>query len=242
MTRPDLVAMALLCAMLGAMLGGSALGVREAYRAPEVIAHAAAPADAGAPAETDPEDHGDGVMTVDTQDDADAGIDDEGEDISSAPHAAVPTAPTAPRAALVRRRDPHMVTSDDVPAGPAQGYVNGRPVRIVVTRLDGKPVETHTAEVFLRMRAAAQRDHINLRIVSGFRTMAHQQALYRAYRHGHGSLAAVPGQSNHQSGHALDLNTSTPGVRAWLDRNGRRFGFRRTVPQEAWHWEWWPGS
>ena len=97
----------------------------------------------------------------------------------------------------------------------------------------------HTAAAYTRMRAAALRDRVQLRIVSGFRTMAHQQALYRAYRHGRGNLAAVPGQSNHQSGHALDLNTSTPGVLRWLDRNARRFGFRRTVPTEAWHWEWW---
>lgn len=131
------------------------------------------------------------------------------------------------------------VTSDHVPAGPAQGYVDGRATRITVTRLDGKPVEVRTAMAFERMRAAAARDRITLRIVSGFRTMEHQQALYAAYRRGRGNLAARPGESNHQSGHALDLNTSSPGVLAWLNRHGARFGFRRTVPSENWHWEWW---
>lgn len=131
------------------------------------------------------------------------------------------------------------VTSDSVPAGPAQGYVDGRPTRITVTRLDGKPVEIHTAIAFERMRAAAQRDGVTIRINSGFRTMEHQQALYAAFRRGTGNLAAVPGASNHQSGHALDLNTATAGVLPWLQRNARRFGFRRTVPSEPWHWEYW---
>jgi hypothetical protein len=131
------------------------------------------------------------------------------------------------------------ITSDHVPAGPAQGFVEGRAVRITVTRIDGKPVEVRTALAFERMRAAAARDHVAIRIVSGFRTMEHQQALYAAYRRGRGNLAARPGESNHQSGHALDLNTSSPGVLPWLNRNAARFGFRRTVPSEAWHWEWW---
>lgn len=131
------------------------------------------------------------------------------------------------------------ITSDHVPAGPAQGFVEGRAVRITVTRLDGKPVEVRTALAFERMRSTAARDHVTIRIVSGFRTMEHQQALYAAYRRGRGNLAARPGESNHQSGHALDLNTSSPGVLPWLNRNAARFGFRRTVPSEAWHWEWW---
>jgi len=131
------------------------------------------------------------------------------------------------------------VTSDNVPAGPAQGFVDGRPTRITVTRMDGKPVEVHTAIAFERMRTAAQRDGVALRINSGFRTMEHQHALYAAFRQGRGNLAARPGESNHQSGHALDLNTATPGVFPWLQRNARRFGFRRTVPSEPWHWEYW---
>lgn len=78
---------------------------------------------------------------------------------------------------------------------------------------------------------------MNLRIVSGFRTQAEQEALYRLYRAGSGNLAARPGYSNHQDGKALDLNTRDPGVYAWLTRNGARFGFKRTVPSERWHWE-----
>ena len=56
------------------------------------------------------------------------------------------------------------------------------------------------------------------------------------------NLAAKPGYSNHQSGHALDLNTSDTGVLALAQRARRKFGFERTVPTETWHWEWWGGG
>lgn len=52
-----------------------------------------------------------------------------------------------------------------------------------------------------------------------------------------GNPAAPPGYSNHQSGHALDLNTSASGVYSWLSNHGRAYAFRRTVPSERWHWE-----
>lgn len=119
------------------------------------------------------------------------------------------------------------------------GYRDGRPVSIVVTMVDGKPVETRTASAFERMRAAAARAGLTLRVVSGFRTMEHQRALYAAFRAGRGNLAALPGHSNHQGGNALDLNVRGAGVLRWLDAHAREFGFRRTVARESWHWEFW---
>ena len=249
-SRVGLVALAAVCASLGGLLGGSAVGVMQASAPPAVAVQVVAAADAGATTdgallssqETDPETTGDGVMDDLDEPPSDAGaVIIPAEAMAGALMAAGATAATAPAptGAVARRRDPSVITSDDVPEGPAQGYVEGRAMRIMVTRLDSKPVEVHTAAAYSRMRDAASHDRVTLHIVSGFRTMAHQQALYRAYRRGRGNLAAVPGQSNHQSGHALDLNTSTPGVLRWLERNARRFGFRRTVPTEAWHWEWW---
>ena len=120
---------------------------------------------------------------------------------------------------------------------PATGYSRGRPTQICVVTVDGKLVEYRTAEAFQAMRAAAARDGVRISIVSGFRTMDQQRYLYNLYLSGRGNLAARPGYSNHQSGLALDLNTSSGGVLNWLNRNGARFGFRRTVPSENWHWE-----
>jgi hypothetical protein len=121
----------------------------------------------------------------------------------------------------------------------ATGYSHGAAFTIHVVTVDGKPVEVATAHQYLRMKAAAANAGVYLRIVSGFRTMAEQQYLYNLYREGKGNLAAVPGYSNHQSGHALDLNTSDSGVYGWLTNHGGAWGFKRTVPSEIWHWEYW---
>jgi hypothetical protein len=50
--------------------------------------------------------------------------------------------------------------------------------------------------------------------------MDQQRHLYNLYTSGRGNLAARPGYSNHQSGLALDLNTSSSGVLNWLNNNG----------------------
>jgi hypothetical protein len=260
----ELLALSAFCIVIGGMLAGAVLGVLYAPMHPTTTAGPQPPSpprvrgmsdagavalashdrdamcdvdEAGASQEADPEIAGDGVM-----DD----LDDGPAEPLPPPSSSAPSGPPSPRPLLARSTPPtatprprRMITSDDVPEGPVEGYIHGRPVRITVTRIDGKPVEVHTAAAYRRMREAAQRDGITLRIVSGFRTMEHQQALYRAYRLGRGNLAAMPGHSNHQSGHALDLNTSAPGVFRWLTRHARRFGFRRTVPTEPWHWEWW---
>lgn len=125
------------------------------------------------------------------------------------------------------------------------GYVQGKPFEITVVTVDGKPVELATADAYIAMQAAAADDGVALKIVSGFRTMAEQQYLYNCYINcncNNCNLAAKPGYSNHQSGHALDLNSGAPGVDAWLKAHGGDFGFSATVPGEPWHWEWWGGG
>jgi hypothetical protein len=114
-------------------------------------------------------------------------------------------------------------------------YTNGRPSPIMVISIAGKPVAKAAGHAFLRLQAAARAEGIKVGLTSGFRTMEQQRYLYNCYRTGscnNGNLAARPGYSNHQNGRALDISTSD-----WLQRNGRRFGFVRTVPSEPWHWE-----
>jgi len=121
------------------------------------------------------------------------------------------------------------------------GYRSGTPFAITVITVDGRPVEAETARAYVAMQQAAGRAGVALRVVSGFRTMAEQERLYTCYTTcscNNCNQAAYPGTSNHQSGSALDLNTSSPGVLAWLNGHARAHGFRRTVPSEAWHWEW----
>lgn len=99
--------------------------------------------------------------------------------------------------------------------------------------------EVCTAQAFFKMATAAQQAGVTLLVNSGFRTDEEQSELYDLYRSGRGPLASRPGTSNHQSGHALDLDTRSPQVRRWLQRYAFRFGFRRTVASERWHYEYW---
>jgi hypothetical protein len=125
------------------------------------------------------------------------------------------------------------------------GYVQGNPFPITVVTVDGKKAEKSSANAYYVMAVAAANAGVNLKVVSAFRTMAEQTYLYNCYINcncNNCNLAAKPGYSNHQSGHAFDLNTSAAGVYAWLNANAGAYGFKRTVPSEAWHWEWWGGG
>ena len=125
------------------------------------------------------------------------------------------------------------------------GYTSGNAFTIKVVTVDGKKVEKATANAYYVMAQAAAAQGVTLKVVSGFRTMAEQQYLYNCYVNcncNNCNLAAYPGYSNHQSGHALDLNTSSAGVLTWLNAHGASYGFSRTVPSESWHWEWWGGG
>ena len=117
------------------------------------------------------------------------------------------------------------------------GFRNGRAFRVHVVEVDDCEVEVQTARAFARMRDAAARDGIRLLVWSGFRSNEKQAELYDAWRAGDGNLAAKPGFSNHQSGRALDLALQIDGAFDWLQKHARRYGFRRTVPGEPWHWE-----
>ncbi|CAF0953362.1 unnamed protein product [Didymodactylos carnosus] len=112
-----------------------------------------------------------------------------------------------------------------------------------------------TACSYDKIRTAALRDGVAIKISSGFRVLARQQYFYDCYitqQCNDGNFAAVPGTSNHGTGIALDLNTNcgkqtdekppaecqTSDVYQWLYENGHNYGFVRTVKSEPWHWEY----
>jgi D-alanyl-D-alanine carboxypeptidase len=145
--------------------------------------------------------------------------------------------------------EPSVETSQqalvDCSARADTGYRNGQAFSITVIHVDGKPVARETANHYVAMQRAAAGAGVALRISSGFRTMAEQQRLYACYvdcNCNNCNLAARPGYSNHQSGKALDLNTSASGVLGWLNAHASAYGFARTVSSEAWHWEWTGGG
>lgn len=126
------------------------------------------------------------------------------------------------------------------------------------TTRDGKRVEVEVAEAFDKLAAAFSRQFgLTLHVRSGTRTTAEQQRLYDLYKSGRGSLAAVPGTSNHEEGgptgpRALDVYdsgkdwgvTRAGSVRAnWLRRNALAIanfdpaGYRFSQV-EPWHIEY----
>jgi D-alanyl-D-alanine carboxypeptidase len=119
---------------------------------------------------------------------------------------------------------------------PAIGYRNGKKLKLALVQVGWAEVELKTAKAFLAMRDAALVDGVELVIRSGWRSHERQGWLYQAWKQGFGNKAAPPGYSNHQAGRALDIYLDEPTF-AWLEQHGRRFGFRRTVRGEPWHWE-----
>lgn len=118
------------------------------------------------------------------------------------------------------------------------------------------------ARAFVRMRAAAVGDGIELQLVSAFRSAEYQLGiLKRKLERGQAidqilRVSAAPGYSEHHSGRVVDL--TTPGYPAleeaferspafaWLMQRARAFGFVLSYPRgnphgiayEPWHWCW----
>lgn len=121
-------------------------------------------------------------------------------------------------------------------------------VNIVGFGAEMEQITIDTLEPYLRLKDAAAVDNIEISINSAFRTYARQVALFRAFKAGHGNLAAEPGTSHHQHGQAFDLNTlhnkfdGSDRVYEWLKRNAPQHGFIRTVSKESWHWEYRPAE
>jgi hypothetical protein len=118
-------------------------------------------------------------------------------------------------------------------------------VRIAAQHFTGSADNTMTkptACAFGKMAEAASKAGIRLTINSGFRTYERQVYFWNCYKSkkcNNGNLAATPGTSNHGFGYALDINTGATSTSTykWMASNASRFGFRRTVPSEPWHWE-----
>ena len=116
------------------------------------------------------------------------------------------------------------------------------------------------ARAWTEMCAGAQRDGIQLLVVSAFRSVDYQQALIARKLDKGQSIAdilkvnAAPGYSEHHTGLALDitapdcppLEQGFEQTRAfnWLKKHAERYGFRLSYPRnnphgimyEPWHW------
>lgn len=114
-------------------------------------------------------------------------------------------------------------------------FVNGRPRPLSVDPIgNGQFLRPDAARSFVELQSAARQNGVNFSARSGFRTMAHQEEIYRA-----DASAARPGYSNHQKGIAVDIRgIGGRGTTAdrWLRTNAASFGFRN-LPSEFWHYD-----
>ena len=116
------------------------------------------------------------------------------------------------------------------------------------------------AQAWHGMCAAAERDGVQLLVVSAFRSFDYQRALIQRKLDNGRDIAdilkinAAPGYSEHHTGRALDITTpdcapleqgfETTRAYAWLTQHAAQHGFRLSYPRdnphgisyEPWHW------
>jgi LAS superfamily LD-carboxypeptidase LdcB len=131
-----------------------------------------------------------------------------------------------------------LLNSSPAFARTATGWSKGRQKKIQLVYVGGVELEARTAKAFREMSRAARKKGIDLAIRSGFRSHDQQKELYARFRRGWGHMAAKPGFSNHQSGKAVDIDIDDYKVYEWLKKHAHKFGFKKTVRREAWHWEY----
>ena len=128
------------------------------------------------------------------------------------------------------------------------GYTNGDiPLKVLcaVAFAPSQHLRCDAAEALARLNAAYRVDFgHDLKISGSYRTLE-EQISTRAAK---GTMAAVPGTSNHGWGLAIDLDQAN-GYRsaqyAWLKANAMTYGWHHPVymdeggrgPHEPWHWE-----
>jgi zinc D-Ala-D-Ala carboxypeptidase len=134
------------------------------------------------------------------------------------------------------------VASSEEAARPPRAPKRSGLQRTLVPIPGGERLRKDAALAFQKMHDEASAEGIWLWAVSGHRSRAEQRYLYRLYRKGLGHRAARPGRSNHQRGTAVDVSVGDVSSEAygWLSAHACRFGFRRTVRSEPWHWEYRP--
>ncbi|MFT9846442.1 M15 family metallopeptidase [Aneurinibacillus sp. REN35] len=111
-----------------------------------------------------------------------------------------------------------------------------------------KQLRRSAARALEELFAQAKREKIDLKAVSGYRSYATQKAIFTRNAKQKGEAAAnrtsaYPGQSEHQTGLAMDISSASVGYALeqrlgktkegkWLAKNAHRFGFILRYPKE----------
>ncbi|MBC7742006.1 MAG: M15 family metallopeptidase [Bdellovibrionaceae bacterium] len=135
-------------------------------------------------------------------------------------------------------------------------------LEIVEIDFEGKPfiLQASAAIAWRAMKDAAQKNQIQLKPFSGFRSYLHQKSLIERHLKNERLIEnilthiAIPGFSEHHSGLAIDVHADGKNILEedfektqeflWLKKNAPRFEFRLSYPRdndqgiiyEPWHW------
>lgn len=110
-------------------------------------------------------------------------------------------------------------------------------------------LERDAAMAWVKMFFAASQESVQLWAYSAWRSHEHQARIRKDWEDGKRKLRpSKPGWSKHESGLAVDILRSHDDpdgggplvgpTDKWLEAHAASFGFFRTVPAEAWHWEY----
>ncbi len=123
----------------------------------------------------------------------------------------------------------------------AWAYTDPTPAPGLAPIGDGYYLRADAATSWLTMRRDAAAEGIDLQPdgpAAAWRSPADQERMVRERP----QFAAPVGQSKHQRGTAVDVDTDegTNATFQWLTANAHRYGWRRPVQREPWHWEYAP--
>lgn len=130
-----------------------------------------------------------------------------------------------------------------------------------LVKVDGFPVRKDCAEAFKKMKIAAKKDGIKIKVVSGYRSSHYQIQIFRRKFNGKYptneqmqarlKYSAPSGYSEHHTGLAVDINETEDWFKdspayPWLLENAHKFGFENSFPEknsqglgfEPWHWRY----
>jgi len=133
-------------------------------------------------------------------------------------------------------------------------YVPSRLVNPAVSTVSSAKTKMtpEAAEALEALFKKAERDGIKLTAISGYRSYERQKAIFNSNTARYGSAAAAnqfsakPGQSEHQTGLAMDVSSASVGFTLsqsfaetregrWLKENARYFGFIIRYPKDKEH-------
>jgi len=130
-----------------------------------------------------------------------------------------------------------------------------------LTSVDYCKVHKACAEAFKKMREDAEKENLDLRVVSGYRSSTYQITVFKKKFKGQYpsnqqmenrlKYSAPSGFSEHHTGLAVDINETEEVFKntaeyKWLEKHAKEYGFELSFPEdnaqhlgfEPWHWRY----